>query len=87
MTPSNSGWGVPFRVTISITRKGGVAGPVLCAPAIRKIVFSSDLLPNWNESWKPLSAPAAVLTSTLSSASITTRGAGTGTTGPISKVS
>ena len=43
-----------------------------------KIVFSSDLEENWKVNWKPLGVPAAVVTVTLSSASITTRGAGTG---------
>ena len=37
---------VPFNVTISSTRRGGVAMDVLLPAAIRKIVFSSDLLEN-----------------------------------------
>ncbi len=78
MTPSNSGCGVPFSVTISITRSGGVAIEVLVPAAIRKIVLSSDFAVIWNVSWKPLAAPAEVRTSTDSSASSTTRGTGTG---------
>ena len=60
-------------------------------------MLSSDLLVNWNVSVKPLpkpgslpsksgSLPPDVRTSTLLSASITTRGAGTGITGPIISV-
>ncbi len=87
ITPSKSGCGWPFKVTISSTRSGGVASDALLPAAIRKIVLSSDLLLNWNLSWKPLAAPSDVCTSTLSSASITTRGAGSGMIGPIISVS
>ena len=50
MTPSNSGAGVPLRVTTSITRSGGMPMEVLCPAAIRKIVLSSDLAENWKDS-------------------------------------
>ena len=43
-TPSNSGCGLPLRVTISTTRSGGVPILVFCPTAIRKMVFNSDLL-------------------------------------------
>ncbi len=42
ITPSNSGCGVPFRVTISMTRRAGITGLAFCAPAMMKMVFSSD---------------------------------------------
>ena len=77
---------VPFKVTTSSTRSGGVAMEALLPAAIRKIVFSSDLLLNWNVSWNPLAAPSDERTSTLLSASMTTRGAGAGITGPIISV-
>ena len=50
ITPSNSGCGVPFSVTISSTRSGGVPIDAVLPAAIRKIVFSSDLLLNWKVS-------------------------------------
>src|SRR5262249_32160464 len=54
--------------------------------AMRKIVLSADFAENWNVSWKPLGLPAAVVTWTWSSASMTTRGAGIGTIGPMRRV-
>jgi hypothetical protein len=87
ITPSKSGCGVPFSVTTSSTRNGGVAIEVLVPGAIRKIVLSADLLLNWNVSEKPLAALSDVRTSTLSRASRTTRGAGIGITGPMKRLS
>src|SRR5512134_93454 len=86
ITPSKSGCGWPLSVTTSITRNGGVPTEVLWPAAMMKMVLSSDFDENWKLSWKPLGDPAAVVTVTLSSASMTTRGAGTGTTGPMSSV-
>ena len=60
ITPSNSGCGVPFRVTTRSTRKGGAPSDVLLPAAIRKMVLRSDLLSNWNRSWKPLAAASEV---------------------------
>src|SRR5262245_54161632 len=85
-TPSKSGWGVPSRVTTSRIRSGGVTVDTLFPAAMRKIVLSADFAENWNVSWKPLGLPAAVVTWTWSSASMTTRGAGIGTIGPMRRV-
>ena len=74
-------------VSTSITRNAGVTALALVPAASRKMVFSSERAVIENFSWKPEAAPVAVRTSTLSSASSTTRGAGIGTMGPISRLS
>src|SRR5262245_61497881 len=54
---------------------------------MRKSVFSGDRASMLKVSSKPLGDPAAVVTLTVCSASSTNRGAGNGTTGPMSNVS
>ena len=54
---------------------------------MRKIVCSGERFDSMNASRNPEREPALVVISTLSSASITGRGAGIGTVGPMSNVS
>jgi len=84
MTPSISTSGVPFMVTMMMTRMKGTRLP----PVSRNRVCSGDFWLNWKVSWKPLGVRGAaeVVTWMLVSASSTAWGTGTGTVGPMSRV-
>src|ERR1043165_5602341 len=79
MTPSIS-TSVDPRVTIRITtRIIGMVAP----PAMRKRVCSGDFVERVKVSWKMLADSVLLVTSTDTRASMTSRGIGTGTPGPI----
>src|SRR5215217_6302706 len=81
MTPSTRTVGVPPTVTVRMTRRNNSGAP----PVMRNSVCRGDLLLSPNVSWNTVGPVSLVVTSTLASESITTCGAGTGTTGPIIK--
>src|SRR5207245_3025371 len=81
-TPSINTVGSPPIETTRITRMNGLKNP-----AGSRSRLSGDVLLSAKSSWNPLRAPALTVTCTDCSASTTSRGAGIGTTGPMSKVS
>src|SRR5258706_8086928 len=70
---------MPLLRTMTTTRINGIAAP----PLTRKMVWSGDFVDSMNVSWKTLAACVSLVTCTETSASITSRGIGTGTPGPI----
>jgi hypothetical protein len=82
-TPSMSTFETPLTVATITTRKNRRGTP----PASRNKMWSGDVLSMLNVILKALVPTSCVVTSTESSASMTSRGGVTGTTGPIIRLS